>query len=159
MSHYISNTSLSKYCHLPPIPVIISVEGDYGAPNLLRDRGPLCGGLRLHYYGRGSHLPGETPPAGPISCLKCGPSGGVPGNPFAGPAWGGPGRLEIPPPSSDDTRTYQISFPQASHDITCPVVGCSGKASIRGALQVPFLNRRVWYTIVVLEGGNHPLPL
>ena len=98
MSHYISNTSLSKYCHLPPIPVIISVEGDYGAPNLLRDRGPLCGGLRLHYYGRGSHLPGETPPAGPISCLKCGPSGGVPGNPFAGPAWGGPRRLEIPPP-------------------------------------------------------------
>ena len=58
----------------------------------------------------------------------------------------------------DVPRTYHTSFPWAAHGITCPVGGCPGRDTSRGALQVHFVRLHMQDMLVVLEEGNHPLP-
>ena len=51
-----------------------------------------------------------------------------------------------------------MSFPQRAGPRTCPVEGCSERASMRTAMRVHFWNRHVRDTVVILEEGNLPQP-
>ena len=63
-----------------------------------------------------------------------------------------------PPFPPAEPQTHRISFPWAETDAAFPVMDFPGRTMIKTTLQVQFVNRHVWYTIVVLEERNHPLP-
>ena len=56
----------------------------------------------------------------------------------------------------DDPRTYKMSFPTRVGPKTCPVEGCSGRASTRTEIRVQFWHQNVRDSVVILEGVNLP---
>ena len=54
--------------------------------------------------------------------------------------------------------TYRMTFPVWAGPRTCPVEGCSGKASTQAEMKVNFWHRHVRDTVVILEEVNLPHP-
>ena len=61
-----------------------------------------------------------------------------------------------PPPPAGEVQTYLVFFLERLLRIRFLVEGCLGGASNWTNLQVHFLHRHVWDTIVILEEGNQP---
>ena len=67
-------------------------------PTLLRNRGGLCVGLQSQDDGRGPNTMGETPSTGMLLQVQFRTVDRVPGDTFAGSAWGGTGGVIGTPP-------------------------------------------------------------
>ena len=98
-----------------------------------------------------------TPPKSPLPPLQHRPGGRVLGIPQIGTAQGGLGGSEGPHPP-DESRTFRISFLRSEDDIICLMGVCPGRTMSRSASWVNFTHRHVQETVVILEGGGHPLP-
>ena len=58
----------------------------------------------------------------------------------------------------ENSSTCRMVFPEKAGPISCPVKGCSGRASTWTAIRVHFWHRHVRDTVVILEEGNLPHP-
>ena len=73
-------------------------------------------------------------------------------------AKGGPGQEGDGEGGGDDPRTYSVAFPAEVEPRTCPVEVRSGQAATWMSMQVHLWHRHIWYTVIILEGGNLPHP-
>ena len=62
------------------------------------------------------------------------------------------------PPLDRDPQTYRKAFPTSGGAQEFPVKGCKGCVATRMTMGVPFLNRYLQDTVIILEEVNPPHP-